>query len=349
MKSIPSYKRPLNTFELFLSCFLLNRAQTHKQLVALVTWMILLDGSVGAIALTLNDSAAGILQRHQIIDGLSGSCGYQNTGKLLQVKSDVTICMPQTACTAETCPPGLGNCVNNQCVFIGGYLGIQSDTTPWSTYYCTLASGDCDGVSQVETPLVTATKVANMLGLSLCPNSPDPTKKCVGIAASSAMIVGNSQEAQFTNGTKIGNSWGLGMTEASNLCYELTGPSGAQVVVALTDRCLLCNIDVEDIANVMDLDIKNVAHFDLDVNAWNSVCAGHTSTGSCELQSVKPVSCLLNVIWPPSGTGISNSPCASNSFNCNGESPDPTNQPLVPGTNCCCYYGKKPLENKQCA
>ncbi|KAJ3253861.1 hypothetical protein HK103_007661 [Boothiomyces macroporosus] len=198
-----------------------------------------------AAALTKNElNQHDPIQGHQSTLNISNnadSCGYQNQGKLLQVKPNVTICMPKTICTAETCPPGLGNCVNNQCVFTGGYLGIQSDPNPWSTYYCTLAKGDCDGVSQVEKPVVTASKVAKMMGLALCPDSPDPKKKCVGIAASSAMIVGNSQEARYINGNSVGNAWGLGMSEASNICYELTGPSGAQVVVALTDRYHLFN------------------------------------------------------------------------------------------------------------
>jgi len=47
---------------------------------------------------------------------------------------------------------------------------------------------------------------------------------------------GNAQTATYPNGTQI-HPWGMGLTEASGVCYQLTGPTGHVVLVAQTDRC----------------------------------------------------------------------------------------------------------------
>ena len=74
------------------------------------------------------------------------------------------------------------------------------------------------------------------MGFPLCDGStPAHGKTCVGIAAAPPRMIGNSQVAQV-NGNFV-KPWGQGLTEASGYCYELTGPTGNHVLVALTDRC----------------------------------------------------------------------------------------------------------------
>jgi hypothetical protein len=45
----------------------------------------------------------------------------------------------------------------------------------------------------------------------------------------------------------------------------------------------------------------------------------------------------------------STGPCGKNTFDCQGVSPDPEHQPVVPGTRCCCFWGMKPQPDKTCA
>ena len=169
------------------------------------------------------------------VDG--GGCGYMDSGTPLHVAANLDLCLPKVACTAETCPPQLGDCVNDKCVFKPGYLGVATFPEAWVTYYCDLSSGGCNGVTQINPPATTAQQLASATGLPLCYEiDAGASTMCVGIAASPAMIVGNSQLAvdSFTDAQV--KDWGLGLTEASGLCYELTGPGGS-VLVALTDRC----------------------------------------------------------------------------------------------------------------
>lgn len=77
----------------------------------------------------------------------------------LHVATDIELCLPPVVCTAETCPPSLGSCINGQCQYKPGYSGLQTFPEAWSTYYCTLSTGGCHGVSQVNYPEVTADKV----------------------------------------------------------------------------------------------------------------------------------------------------------------------------------------------
>ncbi len=164
-----------------------------------------------------------------------GGCGYQHRGTPLHVAEGLDLCMPPVVCNAETCPPTLGRCVDGACRFNAGYAGVLTTPEAWTTYYCTLSTGGCHGVTQIEYPEVTAMRVATGLGVPLCEGATG-SGRCVGIAASNPVIVGNSQEARDPATGERARLWGLGMTEASGLCYEITGPGGV-AVVALTDRC----------------------------------------------------------------------------------------------------------------
>src|SRR3954468_19038111 len=40
-------------------------------------------------------------------------CGYKNLGETKQIGADIEVCLPPVVCTpSETCPRGLGDCVN---------------------------------------------------------------------------------------------------------------------------------------------------------------------------------------------------------------------------------------------
>src|SRR5262249_42775727 len=148
----------------------------------------------------------------------------------------IDVCLPKVVCTSETCPPSLGKCVAGACVFSAGYQGLRTLPQAWATYYCTLSTGGCHGVTQLEFPEVTAGEIAKSLSLPLCEGSESTKGSCVGIAASSPTVVGNSQVAIDPATGKTVSTWGLGLTESSGLCYEITGPGGT-ALVALTDRC----------------------------------------------------------------------------------------------------------------
>ena len=154
---------------------------------------------------------------------------------ILKQIGDYKVCLPKTTCNSETCPPGLCTCINGVPVFNNGYEGIASYPKAMSTYYCELSSGGCHGVTQNRFPEVNAAEIADNFGLQLCDPS-DANNNCVGIAASSPMVVGNSQLATDSEG-KFVSLWGQGMTEYTGVCYEITGPSGKKAIVALTDRC----------------------------------------------------------------------------------------------------------------
>jgi hypothetical protein len=165
----------------------------------------------------------------------SDHCGYKNLGSVLEVTSDIVLCLPESTCLPETCPPGLGECVDGKCVFKGAYKGLKTMPEAWVTQYCDLSTGGCSGVSQLEPPPTTADKLASDKNLPLC-MSASAGEKCVGIVASPPMMIGNSEIAKDPKTGKALALWGLGLTEASGLCYELTGPGGS-ALVAVTDRC----------------------------------------------------------------------------------------------------------------
>ena len=273
------------------------------------------------------------------VDAAPGSsCGV--SGEVLHVADGIDVCVPRSVCTAETCPPPLGTCTGGVCSFHDGYHGLRTLPEAWATYYCTLASGGCHGVTQLEFAEVTAAKIAKTTGLPLCDGA-STGETCVGIAASSPMLVGNSQVAiDPKTGTYV-KPWGLGLTEASGLCYELTGPGGT-TLVALTDRCggyckcagsgyqecgpcvsaadmqpnCACVGAVPGVADACcgrgcgttkaDCDwcaSNNHPHFDLDTAAFDHLCGAEKTNGSCRITHVRFVPCLDPSGWPPGSEG----------------------------------------------
>jgi hypothetical protein len=264
------------------------------------------------------------------------ACGYQNRGTMLHIAEQIDLCLPPTTCTSETCPPPLGDCVDGACRYKPGYSGLATTPEAWVTYYCELSSGGCNGIGQSEPPATTAAKVASQMGLPLCEGNA-AGGACVGIAATSAMLIGNSQVATDPVTGAYIRPWGLGVTEASGLCYDLTGPGG-RVVVALTDRCggyckckgsgyqecgpcvsapdmapncpcvgkapplfdTCCGASCGKLAPDCDWCANNNhPHFDLDTATYNVVCGAAAVQGSCKLSAVAPVACPMGVAWPP--------------------------------------------------
>jgi hypothetical protein len=250
----------------------------------------------------------------------SVACGYKGMGHVLDVSAGVSLCIPPQACLPETCPPTVGSCVNDQCVFKPGYQGLQTLPEAWATHYCDLQSGACQGVHQLDTVLATAQAVAQKANLLLCKSS-SAGAKCVGIVASPPMMVGNRE--------KFGEIWGLGLTEASGLCYEVTGPGGA-ALLAITDRCggfckcpslgandfsecgqckeaadmtPLCECRGDNNCGTQQCDWcaeNNHPHFDLDDDTFNHVCGDQAFKGSCQLTAAKFVPCTEpRADWPP--------------------------------------------------
>lgn len=310
-----------------------------------------------------------------------GGCGYKNTGMPLHITDGIDLCVPKTVCVAETCPPPLADCVNGACVFKPGYQGLSTLQEAWATQYCRLSTGGCHGVTQVDFAENTASSIAKNLGRPLCDGDTTGADNCIGIAASSPMVVGNSQVSKDPATGQTVKAWGAGMTEATGLCYELEGPGG-KVTVALTDRCggyCSCGgsgfqecgscVDAPDmkpncpcvgkapslytnccgnncgVPVVNDCDWcanNNHPHFDLDDFSFFKVCGAEKSKGSCRITKVKPVQCLSPKAWPPGGGGGG---CGANSFQCDAPA---DHQPMVPGTHCCCNYNLNPQPDGSC-
>jgi hypothetical protein len=290
-------------------------------------------------------------------------CGYNELGSLLNVTIDIQVCSPPVFCNPETCPPTLGSCVDNVCKYNTGYEGISTLPEAWATYYCKLDTGGCQGVTQMESVITTADKLSSLFSLPLCANVSD-SNSCIGIAASSPMMVGNSQEA-------LSLVWGTGLSEASKVCYKISAVGGS-AIVALTDRCggycscgsiqpgmeecgpcvssplLVPNLPCVAPNTTQSSEQKcdwcannNHVHFDLDIDTYNHVC-NSSQTGSCKFDKVEPVACDLGVNWMISGGGSG----GPNTFNCNGVSPDPA-QPLAQGSFCC-NWGALPVASGGC-
>ncbi|KAJ3209071.1 hypothetical protein HK099_008596 [Clydaea vesicula] len=165
--------------------------------------------SVASPSNTPSSSISGVSAQQQ-----GAPCGFKSQGTLLQISDSVQICSPPVHCNPETCPPQLGTCVNNVCNYKAGYYGLKTLPQAWATYYCDLSGEGCHGVTQSEFPEITAKRVADAHNLPLCHQKLGG--KCVGIAASSPMIVGNSQVATDSNGNFL-EYWGLGFSEASDV------------------------------------------------------------------------------------------------------------------------------------
>jgi hypothetical protein len=306
-------------------------------------------------------------------------CGYQNQGHTTHIAAGVDVCLPPVVCNPETCPPQFGECVAGACMPLSGWSGLTTLPEAWATHYCALAAGGCHGVTQVQPAEVTAAAVAARLGLPLCDGA-STAGACAGIAASSPMLVGNSEEAiDPTTGARVA-AWGLGMTEASGLCYRIVGPGG-DAVVALTDRCGgYCKCggsgfeECGPCVNAADLEpncpcvgstpsamccgrgcatldgacdwcaSNNHPHFDLDDATFAHVCGDQAGDGSCRISAVSFVACLTPTAWPPGGSG--GGTCGASAFHCDGAG---AHQDAVPGGSCCCNYNLCPQPDGSCA
>ncbi len=280
-------------------------------------------GSAGSPAVGGTSSAGAGGQGASAGSGGTGTaCGYMNQGHVLNVTPDISLCIPPQHCLPETCPPTLGKCVNDACVYDAGYSGLETLAQAWATHYCDLQSGACQGVHQNDPVLTTAQNVAAKAALPLCKSS-SAGAKCVGIVANPPMMIGNRE--------KFGENWGLGLTEPSGLCYEVTGPGGS-ALLAITDRCggyCKCpSLGANDFnecgqcKEATDLTplcecrganscattteqcdwcaANNHPHFDTDDDTFNHLCGDEAIKGSCQLTNVKFVPCLTpSTSWPP--------------------------------------------------
>jgi hypothetical protein len=279
------------------------------------------DGSGGASGVGAGGAGAGAgTSSAGAGGGASLACGYKGQGHVLDVTPDIALCIPPQTCLPETCPPTLGSCVNDQCVFNAGYHGLETLPEAWATHYCDLQAGACQGVHQFDPVLTTAQTLATKSNLPLC-KSAAAGAECVGIVASPPMMIGNRE--------KFGQAWGLGLTEASGLCYEVSGPGGS-ALLAITDRCggyckcpslgandfndcgqckeatdltPLCECRGDNDCSTQQCDwcaANNHPHFDVDDDAFNHLCGDQSLKGSCQLASVKFVPCLdPRADWPP--------------------------------------------------
>jgi hypothetical protein len=313
--------------------------------------------------------------------GSDGGCGYHNLGTPLHVAEKLDLCLPPVVCTAETCPPTLGKCVGGRCQFAAGYDGLGTTPEAWVTYYCLLSSGGCHGITQIDFPEVTARAIAANLGHPVCDTSSSATGTCIGITASSPMVVGNSQVAVDPATGKVVSNWGLGLTEATGLCYQIAGPGGT-AIVAVTDRCggyCRCNgsgfQECGPCVNAPSMEpncpcvgsappaytqccgtgcptlqgncdwcaSNNHPHFDLDQGTFNWVCGAQAVNGSCRLSQVSYIACVTPKPWPPAGP----SSCGARSFDCSGTPAG--HEDLVPSSSCCCDYNLCPQRDGSCA
>ncbi|MDJ0765476.1 MAG: hypothetical protein QNJ97_21020 [Myxococcota bacterium] len=305
-------------------------------------------------------------------------CGYQGEGSVLMVAPTIEICLPKVVCTSETCPPGMGTCVDGRCVFADGYDGLKTLPSAWATHYCDLTTAACHGVTQFNYPEETAAMISAKLGYPLCAAAGPGDTTCIGIVASSPMVVGNSQEAVDPETGQQVALWGLGMTEATGGCYEVTGPGGT-AVVAVTDRCggyCSCNgSGVQECAPCVNApDMKpNCGCVGAAPPVWDDCCGpSHAGCGMatdsacdwcasnnhphfdldthsfewvCGNEAIQG-SCELSAVRyvdcieanPDWPPGGGVCLAEDGMFDCNGVSPGPE-QPLVPDSNCCCNWG----------
>ena len=296
------------------------------------------------------------------IPGEGDPCGWRDQGKVHYVTEDIQLCLPRVICNLETCQEDLGRCeplgTEGECVYHDGYDGLRTLPEAWATWYCELTdAGGCQGTLEVAT-LDFREAVKAQLGIPYCYE--DSATTCLGITAFSPLLGGNSRLAQDASGAPL-QEWGLGLTPASGICYEIEGINGKRAIVAVTDRCAGycdCGDGMEECGNcmlagaqdpgdvspscpcvgdipAMGADGSNCAgqmtcdwcmtnshpHFDLDSHTFNVICGNEAAAGSCLMKSVKMVKCMEPTTWP----------CPAGSWFCFSDSP--TGQ--IPGTYCC--------------
>mmetsp|Transcript_6249 Transcript_6249/g.5582 ORF Transcript_6249/g.5582 Transcript_6249/m.5582 type:complete len:277 (-) Transcript_6249:31-861(-) len=146
------------------------------------------------------------------------------------ISPTVTVYIPSITCFIDNCPPSLGNCSeSNECVFGNGYNGLLTSPTATATHYCNLTANSCNGAAgDITNVLSEVLDYFDSLQYKYCNVTSE--NGCIGIAAVNPNMYGNYQ-------AKFPNSWGLGLTANSSLCYKLTGSNEKFVTVAVTDRC----------------------------------------------------------------------------------------------------------------
>ena len=161
-----------------------------------------------------------------------------NSSSLLVISANITVYVPWFYCLAENCPSPFGTCnrTSNTCEYIAPYMGLATYPEAFATHYCTLEPGGCVGVTQINPPYTTAGYIASNWSIPICQDMTTP-ETCVGIHASPSRQNGNAQTAVYVNNGSAVTNWGMGLTEASGVCFRLTGATGKQVIVAQTDRC----------------------------------------------------------------------------------------------------------------
>jgi hypothetical protein len=136
--------------------------------------------------------------------------------------------------------------VGDVCVFKNGYQGIQTYPKAIATHYCTLGSNDpaldCDGFPQGMRAYPSAVLIGSNLGLPVCDawgGAVNPVltsgQTCVGTAAVPVRMMGNT--AGVNPASKRVFKYGQGLTEASGMCYKVTGPSGNSAVIKANNYC----------------------------------------------------------------------------------------------------------------
>jgi hypothetical protein len=316
--------------------------------------------------------------------------GSSNSTGVLLISSTVSVYVPEQLCKPETCPPAVGDCVNNKCQYKNGYSGLKTYPKAYATQYCELGPDGCLGVTYVEKPYVTATKVSNTFGIPLCQGATStPANKCVGITATPPMMMGNSQEAIDPSTGKVVRNWGLGLTEASGICHELTGPDGNVVVVATTDRCGgYCTCEAltskQECGPCVNKNLLPGCPCVGTVGSLYSQCCGiaayscGTLDASCDwcasanhphfdldiatfnfvCASKKGAgSCELSHVKPVQciepvpwpPSAGGSASCGDQSWNCAGGGADPTHQKAIPGCSGCCCNWDKNPISGQCS
>lgn len=161
-----------------------------------------------------------------------------NPAQIQVITSNISVYVPWQYCLPENCPADLGTCnyTTNTCMFNAPYDGIATYPKAYVTNYCTLGPNGCLGVTYINTPYTTVSYIAGNFSIPICQDMSTP-QTCVGIHASPSRMNGNAQTAVYVNNGSAVRNWGMGLTEASGVCYELTGSSGRTVIVAQTDRC----------------------------------------------------------------------------------------------------------------
>lgn len=299
------------------------------------------------------------------------------------INANITVYIPWQYCLPENCPSTLGQCnyTSNTCEFFAPYNGIATYPKAYVTNYCTLEPNGCLGVTYINPPYTTASYIAGNWSLPICQDMGSP-QTCVGIFASPSTMNGNAQTALYVNnGTPVTN-WGLGLVEASGVCYELTGPYGDKVIIGQTDRCGgYCTCDDQPVQaecgpcvnspnltpncpcvgsveplydDCCGLPLYSCPTLNVECDWCASQSHPHfdldiaTFNYVCGADAIRGSCEMTNVVpfncYEPLPWPPSGSlTCGENAYNCAGGGNDPVHQPNIPNcTGCCCNWDFHP-------